>query len=219
MPWSIFSNGGGDPAAIAWAKTLLKSIGAPQTNSNVQVIYDWEKSEGGGGKYNPLNEGPVPGNPSLTSTGSQYGGGAADYVSPSAGIQGAVAYLNMPNFASIKRDLIAGKSQQAQADIINSPWAASHYGGGSAFSNAALPGSASSVQPFKVSTMSGSSSSSKSSGGGSGINQVLGALGSGVFWERVMYILAGAVLVIIGIYVVVGADKEAHPQIVENVAI
>lgn len=68
------------------------------------------------------------------------------------------------------------------------------------------------------SSSNSSSSGSKSSSGG-GLGEVLGALGSGVFWERVMYILAGAALVIIGIAVVVKADQKASPSIVENVAI
>lgn len=85
MAWSIFKEGGGKGTAQAWAQSLLQAIGAPVTPSNTQVIYDWEVSEGGGGKYNPLNQGPVPGHPELTTTGSQFGGGAADYKSYSAG--------------------------------------------------------------------------------------------------------------------------------------
>lgn len=147
MPWSIFSDGGGDGAAATWAGDLLGQIGAPQTVANEQVIYDWEVSEGGGGKYNPLNQGPVPGQSQLTSTGPQFGGGAADYVSWAAGLQGAADYLGMPNFSAIRAALVANNAEGARTAIITSPWAASHYGGGSAFSDAPLPGKASALSP------------------------------------------------------------------------
>jgi hypothetical protein len=145
MAWSIFTNGGGDGAALTWAENLLQALGAPQTPGNEQMVYDWEVSEGGGGVYNPLNEGPVPGQPQLTSTGSQYGGGAADYVSYQAGIQGAVDYLNMSNYTQVKAGLMANNPSAAESALIASPWAASHYGGGAAFSQDTIPGQASSL--------------------------------------------------------------------------
>ena len=145
MAWSIFSDGGGDGAALTWAKELLKADNAPDTPGNEQFIYDWEKSEGGGGKYNPLNQGPVPGHPELTTTGQQYGGGAADYASYAAGIQGAVDYLNMSNYTAVQAALKANDPTQARNALIQSPWAASHYGNGSSFSNAPLPGQATSL--------------------------------------------------------------------------
>src|ERR1700692_9133 len=98
MAWSIFSDGGGKPAASAWGNTLLKQMGLPATPANQQFLYQWQVAEGGGGKNNPLNQGPVPGQPGLTTTGSQYGGGAADYASIAAGLQGAADYLKMPAY-------------------------------------------------------------------------------------------------------------------------
>jgi hypothetical protein len=139
MAWSIFSDGGGKGVAVAWAIALLKALGAPASQGNIKFIYDWEVSEGGGGKFNPLNQGPVPGRSNLTSTGEQYGGGAADFVSWSAGIEGAVAYLNMSNFRAIKNALLDNNPSGARAALIASPWAASHYGGGSEFSDANPP--------------------------------------------------------------------------------
>lgn len=142
MPWSILnpSQGGGKGAAFTWAIDLLKKIGAPTTAGNEQFVYDWEVSEGGGGKFNPLNQGPVPGDPSLTSTGQQYGGGAADFVSWDAGLQGAADYLAMPAYAGVLSALDANDPQQARTALFSSSWASSHYGYGSAFSDAALPG-------------------------------------------------------------------------------
>lgn len=145
MAWSIFTDGGGDAVAVAWAKQLLQNIGAPVSASNVQFVYDWEKSEGGGGKYNPLNQGPVPGHPELTTTGSQYGGGAADYASWQAGLQGATDYLNMPNYTHVLAALKSGDSSGARNALWASPWAASHYGYGSAWYSGSIPGGSNAI--------------------------------------------------------------------------
>lgn len=147
MPWSIFQQGGGDGAAYTWAKDLLRKIGAPLTPGNQQFIFDWEVSEGGGGTFNPLNQGVDPNNPTLTSSGNQYGGGAANYVSWAAGLQGASDFLSMPNFVRIKDDLVRGNPVQARADLIASPWASSHYYGGAGFSDKPLPGHATALPP------------------------------------------------------------------------
>ena len=157
MAWSIFSpnQGGGDTTAVEWAKALLAKIGAPATPGNVQFVFDWEKSEGGGGKFNPLNQGPVPNHPELTTTGSQYGGGAADFASWEAGLAGAADYLNMPNFSAIKSNLIAGNPAGARSSLINSPWAAGHYGYGSGFSTEALPGGSNALPALTVDGLTG----------------------------------------------------------------
>lgn len=143
MAWSIFSNGGGNGAAVTWAKDFLTALGAPVTSGNMQFVYDWELAEGGGGKYNPLNQGPVPGHSELTTTGSQYGGGAADYASYNAGIQGAVDYVNMPNYTAVKAALMNNDPAAARSALIQSPWAASHYGNGSSFPNTPISTAAS----------------------------------------------------------------------------
>src|SRR5215472_10686795 len=145
MPWSIFRDGGGPGAALTWAMDLLNRIGAPATAGNKQFVYDWEVSEGGGGRFNPLNQGPVPGHPELTSTGQQYGGGAADYVSWQAGLLGASDYLHMPAYSAVLKDLRDNNPSQAEIDLWNSPWASSHYGYGAAWSHSPLPGKASAL--------------------------------------------------------------------------
>jgi len=138
VAWSIFTNGGGNGAALTWAVDLLHKIGAPTSPANQQVIYDWEVSEGGGGSYNPLNEGADPANPALTS-GTLNSSGVADYKSWSAGLQGTADYLAMPSFVAIGDALRANNPAAARDAIIRSPWASNHYGGGAAFSGAALP--------------------------------------------------------------------------------
>jgi hypothetical protein len=200
VPWSIFQQGGGPGAAATWADDALREIGAPLTTGNEQVIYDWETSEGGGGWYNPLNQGDDPSDPSLTSTGSQYGGGAANYVSYSAGLKGFKDYMAMPDFSSISADLHANDPQQARTDIIDSPWAASHYDWGASFSDAALPGKKSALKGTGVSPTQAQTTSIISSLSGAG--DVIGDLSSADFWERAGLIIFGAILIIVGLVIV-----------------
>ena len=140
MAWSIFREGGGKGAAVTWAQDLQKNLGIQVNATDTQFIYDWELAEGGGGKFNPLNQGPVPGHPELTSTGQQFGGGAADFVSWQAGLTGSVDYLHMPNFQGILKGLQDKNYGEAKSALVASPWAASHYGGGANFPNTPAPG-------------------------------------------------------------------------------
>lgn len=146
MPWSIFSTGGGNAAAATWAQDLLKRLNLPATNWREQFVYNWEKSEGGGGKNNPLNEGPVTGQPTLTTTGQQYGGGAADYKSITAGLQGAVDYLHMPNYAPVLQQLDQGSYTGAAHALWDSPWAGGHYGYGKNWNTSPFPGQTGPIQ-------------------------------------------------------------------------
>ena len=150
MAWSIFTDGGGDNVAVAWAQQLLTKLGVPVTPGNTEFIYQWEKSEGGGGKYNPLNTGSVYGHPELTTTGSQYGGGANDFASWDAGLIGSAINIQTPgpdNYPAIVTALKNNDPAGARQALWNSGWAASHYGYGSNWSNAALPGSSGNVVP------------------------------------------------------------------------
>jgi hypothetical protein len=135
-------------------------IGAPDTPGNEQFIYDWEKAEGGGGKYNPLNQGPVPGHPEWTTTGEQYGGGAADYASWDAGLHGAAAYLNMSNYTGILNALKNNNPSAARSALFASPWAASHYGYGSDWPNTPLPGGTPVLPPASGDASGGNSDGS-----------------------------------------------------------
>lgn len=137
MAWSIFTDGGGPAAALRWAGDVLDGLGLEHTTNRLTFIYRWQVSEGGGGKYNPLNQGPVPGHPELTTTGEQYGGGAADFASWDAGVLGAIAYLHMPNYAPVLAALVADDLAAATAAIVASPWSEAHYH--YAFSTAPLP--------------------------------------------------------------------------------
>jgi hypothetical protein len=134
MSWSIFKEGGGQSVAVGWAQQFLTALNAPVTPGNVQFVYQWELAEGGGGKYNPLNTGPVSQHPEWTTTGEQYGGGAADYTSWSTGIMGPVYYLEhyqQGTYSKILNALRANDPAGARSALWASPWAASHYGYGS----------------------------------------------------------------------------------------
>lgn len=154
MAWSIFKQGGGEAVAVGWAKQFLSALGAPVTPGNVQFIYQWEKAEGGGGKYNPLNTGPVRQHPEWTTTGEQFGGGAADYTSWETGILGPKYFLEHYQQATYSRILSALKNDDpvgARAALIASPWAASHYDYGRAWPNVSVPGVTAVLPPMGTS--------------------------------------------------------------------
>lgn len=214
MAWSIFSDGGGKGAAATWAQDELQLASKEwgvnvDTPGNEQFVYDWEVSEGGGGKYNPLNQGPVPGHPELTTTGSQYGGGAADFASIGAGLQGALDYLDMPAYAGVKGGLVQNNPAAARSALIASPWATSHYGGGRDFASAPLPGQASQIQGDPGAT-------GQTSAGGPVNAQTTSILGNVLSWTGLGSELktAGAYLLLVGAglaMVVAGAYKTANP--------
>jgi hypothetical protein len=136
-PWSIFAQG--PRVAVTWAKDFLRALGLPGSGQRLRFVYDWEKSEGGGGRFNPLNQGPVPGRGDLTTTGQQYGGGAADYASWKAGMSGAVAYLHMGYYAGVLAGLRRGDYTAATHALWASPWAGSHYAWGARWNYSAVP--------------------------------------------------------------------------------
>jgi hypothetical protein len=220
VAWSIFREGGGPGAAVTWARDLLKLIGAPQSLGNQQMVFDWETSEGGGGKFNPLNQGPVPGHPELTTTGSQYGGGAADFASWQAGLTGASDYLHMPAYAGILGALQANNPAGARAALIASPWAASHYG--DHLSDAPLPGKASALPP---------GGGGVDTGGGAGLNlnpldgfgipAVLSQEVSGIV-KTVAFVgpvvLAGVALIAAGVWKATSPAREKATEAAGDVA-
>lgn len=163
MPWSIFTQGGGDPAAATWAQDLLQQASQEwginvDTSGNEQFIFDWEKSEGGGGANNPLNQGPDPNDPSLTSTGQQYGGGAADYVSTTAGLKGSLDYLDMPAYSNVKLALEQNNPNAAAEGLWASPWAKSHYGYGANWNTSPFPGQSGPVVEYTTTAGKGAGS-------------------------------------------------------------
>lgn len=206
MPWSIFTDGGGPGSAATWAVDLLKKLGAPLTAGNEQFVYDWEVSEGGGGKFNPLNQGPVPGSPELTSTGPQYGGGAADFVSWNAGLQGAYDYVNMPAYSGVLNGLLNNDPTSARTALWDSGWASSHYGYGAKWNNSAFPGKATALPPGGQTGPGSPTSTAPTS--------VLGAVGNiGTDLKTIAIVgpvvLAGAALIVWGAARMTGPKPHA----------
>lgn len=211
MAWSIFKEGGGKGSAQAWAESLLRGINAPTTPGNVQVVYDWEVSEGSGGQYNPLNQGAVPGHPELTST--HGGGGVADYVSLQAGMQGAIDYLNMSNYGAIRKALQAGDSAGARSAIIASPWAGGHYNQGASFATEPLPGNDNALPgitnaSFNVPNVGPNIGQGVASGFLDSVLSTLGISDAKDLAERLGLIVLGVVLILIGVVRATGTQKD-----------
>jgi hypothetical protein len=212
MAWSIFSEGGGDGSAVTWAQDLLSKVGAPESAGNVQMVYDWELAEGGGGEYNPLNVGPDPDDPGLALTGSQYGGGAADYGSWSDGLKATADYLSMQNFSDIQSDLQSNDPVQARNDLFNSPWAASHYGDGADFPDTAVPGKGTALpkdptgnSPTSSTVLPSWLNSALSFATGVNVNDDASTAKTDLvsYAERGGLIIFGGILIIVGIFVLV----------------
>jgi len=230
MPWSIFQQGGGPGSAVTWAEEEEQALGIPVNATDTQFFYDWEVSEGGGGLYNPLNQGPVPGDPSLTSTGPQFGGGAADFVSWDAGLQGASDYIHMPAYAGVLKGLQDQDYQEAATALWDSPWAGSHYGYGAAWSTATPPGatplpvSLTDIQPppggggvtTPNSGNDGTTTDASSSSDSSGIlGKLIGLTNPQDTMERLGLILLGGALILLGVYMLVGRQTL---QLTGNIA-
>jgi len=140
VPWSIFSQPGGHAQAVAFAQALLRALGAPVTLGNLQMVYDWELSEGSGGWYNPLNGGDYNG---MALSGEQYGGGANNYGSLAANVQamaGILLHDTSYGYGAIVAALRNNNPAAARDALWASAWASSHYGEGAGWSDAPLPG-------------------------------------------------------------------------------
>jgi hypothetical protein len=129
----------GQAQAVSFAGALLRAVSAPVTPGNVQVIYDWEVSEGSGGWYDPLNGSDFGG---LAISGQQYGGGANNYPSLAVNVRAMAGILlndTQYGYGAVVSALRANDPSAARTAICNSDWAASHYDWGASFSDAPLP--------------------------------------------------------------------------------
>lgn len=118
------------PGRVGWAQSLLRAIGAPQTQANKAAIVVWEVSEGGGfgnqATNNPLNLNPGPG----ANWPGHNANGAWAFPTAEDGLRETARYLGMPNYIGINAALMSGKNEHAVLQaIVSSPWAASHYAG------------------------------------------------------------------------------------------
>jgi LysM domain len=136
--WSIFDQQNGNALAVGYAIAFLKTVGAPVNDGTATVVFDWMKSEGGGGANNPLNGGNFD---NMATSGTQFGGGANNYASLGSNVQAMAGILEHDgyNYPAILAALRDNDPLAAVHDIWESPWASSHYGFGSLWSTVALP--------------------------------------------------------------------------------
>jgi len=87
----------------AFAKSLLATIGAPQTSANIASIEAWARREGGGGANNPLNT--TLGMPGATDFNSV---GVKNYASMSVGIIATARTLLGGNYSDVVAALKSG---------------------------------------------------------------------------------------------------------------
>ncbi|BDI22343.1 hypothetical protein [Herbiconiux sp. L3-i23] len=118
-----------------WAKLVLLDAGWPVTDSNVAVFTRWMRQENGPpdwwNRNNPLNNG----------YGSGGGSGLGSYDTlVTAAEMAAENLLNHSGYADIRAGFAASApTAQIEAAIWASPWATSHYGNGSHWSQTPVP--------------------------------------------------------------------------------
>lgn len=212
MPWTIFKPPGTPKAAVGYAHSLLKTAHLPQTPQNLQFVFDWEVSEGGGGVNNPLNVGTVAG---LADSGSQYGGGAANYPSLSAEIKAVTKELNTPQYKGIKAGLARSTYNAATSALFQSPWAGNHYGYGKNWSMDPFPkGKGTATAGGTAPTTSGGTPASTVQTAASSATSALTGVLGGFFGDveqyaiRGLLVIFGAILIIVGLRALTDQGKE-----------
>jgi hypothetical protein len=118
--------------ATGFAQNLLAELGAPQTPEMVDFIVRWEAAEGGAWNnaeaFNPLNVAAFDSDP--TNPQSVMANWAA-------GLNATVSVLQQSNFSDLLNAIMSGDANSAEQALIASPWASSHYNGGSSFPSSA----------------------------------------------------------------------------------
>jgi hypothetical protein len=130
---SAFSGSSASGTYGGFARDLLRSLGAPVTNENMQIMVAWFQSEsgGGGGRFNPLNTTLNPtdfGYPA--NSASNYNSiGVKNYSSWDQGIKASTFALaggaNKARYAAIVQALMGSDPQAVISGIAGSPWGSS----------------------------------------------------------------------------------------------
>lgn len=105
---------------ISWALDLLDGLGAPHSNSNLQVLYSWmyQESGGGGGMWNPLNT-----TQQWTNTTDYNSSGVKNYASYQDGQAATVRVLHDNAYSQIVLEFHKGDSSNGLiAAITSSIW-------------------------------------------------------------------------------------------------
>ena len=94
---------------FGWQADVLDAIGAPHTDSNLQLLAAWQQAEGGTATFNPLNTTqPEPGATNYNSVGVK------NYTSAAQGTLATKTTLENGNYDGILADLRAGNVSAGQ---------------------------------------------------------------------------------------------------------
>ena len=102
-----------------WAVGVLHAIGAPVTPQNLRALLAWQRAEGGGARFNPLNT--TQGARGATNYNSV---GVKNFTSEQQGIQATAKTLLNGHYGNIVGLLRSGQStaEQVATAVAHSPW-------------------------------------------------------------------------------------------------
>jgi len=153
-----------------WAQYLLQYMGLPETSNNINSLVSWGVAEGGGfgggvsadqaATNNVLNT-------SDTGFGAILANGRTEPAYPTLqdGIQATAATLGNGNYGAILNDLQeSAPPSETLSAVVDSDWAASHYGGSIPLASASAAGTIINPYGAEIPNMpSGAGTSSKTS--------------------------------------------------------
>src|SRR5512146_302856 len=102
-----------------WRVALLKALRAPVTAQNLRALDAWQRAEGGGARFNPLNT------TQMARGASSYNSvGVRNYGNPNIGVQATAQTLLNGRYAPIVGLLRSGRAtaQQIGTAVERSPW-------------------------------------------------------------------------------------------------
>ncbi len=107
----------------SWATAVLKYLGAPITQNNIDNITRWMRAEKGADWFNRNN-------PLNSSVGTDSIDGTGSYPNLGVAARNVAGMINQGNMSGIKQALMSNAPLPTfSAAVVESPWASSHYGG------------------------------------------------------------------------------------------
>jgi hypothetical protein len=111
---------------MTFARSLLATIGAPQSQANINSILGWINHEGGGGTNNPLNTTQtMPGSTNFNNLGG--GTGVQNYTSMAIGVAANAKTLMGSAYSQIVADLRSGQGLCGKSYAGLSTWSGGGY--------------------------------------------------------------------------------------------
>lgn len=214
----------------AFYTAVLKQIGAPVTGPNLAVMRAWAKAEGSVADFNPFNT-------TQHGHGATFiGPGIASYPSLAEG-SAAIAGQLKSLYPGIVAGFVASDPNRTIAEIVASPWAASHYGGSANYKasdiwqiysknpdvkGAADIGGALGVSGGSISVAPGSDANTVDGNNPlsvlSGINRILGKITSAAFGKQVALTGIALFCVIVGFVILFRKPLGTGAKAALNVA-